>query len=725
MQRRSNGGAATGTSSALSHDNNPSSSFATTTTTAVPRKSPTKIQRSSLRRKRNSFGSLWRKLVRQGSSLLEREGPKDDTTTNVPIVLVLLGALGCGVALLILAVTSRLWHFYYHASLSSSSSSSSSDSIHMDRHHRDLSSSSSSSELSSDHHQHLHSKQHSPAKKTHSKTTTNHHNHPKNDPTKHSSKQQQQQHQEKEEEEEEEGEEQEQEQQGKHHNHHHRRNHDDGADDGDDGEAPLLSSGDNNSEDDDDDDDDGLDLLPFHPIYRIPEAMETMGDRSAAYAKLRKLYDTELLPENPQRSLDFIHKVTKKLPPTFLSSSSSSQEKDDKDEPAYDIYHCPYEPPHNYPREWNLVNRVLNNWSPDDTNIPSTGIHQGLCQFDYAKDYDKALHYRELEQPFVVVNDPRVARAAERWHAPGYVEQMVGPKVMHRAEHNFNNHFLYHMPQHRDDPRRLLRRRGGGGGGRGGRGRNAEQEPDEKEEKEKEEDLRDLQGRKAELQNKEAVPDALRMTFGDWLSKANVTAKDAQPNQEHWYFRLIGCGLMGADGSCDQGSTEALFDELPFFQPLPHDDDNNNNNANNNNNKNNNALYLGNPEEQMGIHCRFGMKGVIAENHFDASRNAIAVFMGQRRYILSHPQQCANLALLPKHHASARHSAVDYTHPDLQKFPEFAHAKGNEVVLQPGQVLYLPTHWFHYIVSLDLNYQCNARSGETDHYWPPIRDCGF
>jgi ribosomal protein L16 Arg81 hydroxylase len=119
------------------------------------------------------------------------------------------------------------------------------------------------------------------------------------------------------------------------------------------------------------------------------------------------------------------------------------------------------------------------------------------------------------------------------------------------------------------------------------------------------------------------------------------------------------------------------------------------------------------------------MKGVIAENHFDGSRNAIVVLGGSRRYILSHPDQCQNLALYPKGHPSARHSAVDWTDPDYVQYPQFADAMANEVVLTAGQVLYLPTEWFHFIQSLELNYQCNTRSGITDHYKSHIQECGF
>ena len=159
-------------------------------------------------------------------------------------------------------------------------------------------------------------------------------------------------------------------------------------------------------------------------------------------------------------------------------------------------------------------------------------------------------------------------------------------------------------------------------------------------------------------------------------------------------------------GTCDKGSSEFLFDELPFFQPRAN-------------------LYMVEPHKQKGIHCRFGMRGVIAENHFDQSRNAIALMGGERRYVLSHPNQCPLLSLLPRGHPSARHSAVDWSNPNLYKYPEFAQAEGNEVVLQAGDVLYLPTYWFHFIVSLNVNFQCNTRSGVTMHYSSSIQQCGF
>lgn len=34
-----------------------------------------------------------------------------------------------------------------------------------------------------------------------------------------------------------------------------------------------------------------------------------------------------------------------------------------------------------------------------------------------------------------------------------------------------------------------------------------------------------------------------------------------------------------------------------------------------------------------------------------------------------------------------------------------------DTILKAGEVLYIPSHWFHYIVSLQKSAQCNVRSG--------------
>ncbi len=184
-------------------------------------------------------------------------------------------------------------------------------------------------------------------------------------------------------------------------------------------------------------------------------------------------------------------------------------------------------------------------------------------------------------------------------------------------------------------------------------------------------------------------------TFEKWMEVAVKGQNISQEDRIHQYFRV----------SSDMGSPW-LYDELPFFKPKE-------------------SLFIVNPREQRGIHCRFGMRSIIAEAHFDGSRNSVVEIGGMRRWILAHPKQCSNMHMLPRGHPSGRHSEIDWSKPDNEKFPNFQKIEGNEVILQPGDFLYIPTYWIHYIVSLNINFQCNTRSGRTSHYDQDIHKCGF
>ena len=41
--------------------------------------------------------------------------------------------------------------------------------------------------------------------------------------------------------------------------------------------------------------------------------------------------------------------------------------------------------------------------------------------------------------------------------------------------------------------------------------------------------------------------------------------------------------------------------------------------------------------------------------------------------------------------------AIDPLNPDLEKFPDFAHAKPVTVTVNAGEMLYLPSLWFHHV----------------------------
>lgn len=376
-------------------------------------------------------------------------------------------------------------------------------------------------------------------------------------------------------------------------------------------------------------------LPVFHdrgpPLYVPSTSMRDIGDKSPRYAQLRQEYDDEH-PDDEMRT---------RMAVLNLHQRTYTPIQND----AYDVYHCPETPPPDYPFAWNIL-EILEHWPPDDAT-PREQVFQGLCVFDYHRDYTKAQTYRNAELPFVLQGDPSVQTTVERWNTPGYMEQLMGD-VPHRTEYSPNNHFMYWVPP----PKNKINSK----------------------------PLKLRKGKKAPYRvekpdNWTQPTEMMRLRYTDWVHHANVTDDKLGPNQPHWYYRLIGCGYM-SDGKCDTDSSEYLFDELPWFQPKQ------------------DLLYVVEPSRQRGIHCRFGMKGVIAENHFDGSRNFIALLGGERRYILSHPNQCEKLALYPLEHPSARHSAIDWSDPDLETFPQFSQAHANEVVLQAGDVLCMSTIYY-------------------------------
>ena len=174
----------------------------------------------------------------------------------------------------------------------------------------------------------------------------------------------------------------------------------------------------------------------------------------------------------------------------------------------YDIYNCPGEPPEGYPYAWN-VRRVLENWDPDNTDMPAS-IHQGLCVFDWNSDYQKAETYRKREVPFVIQNAPEVMKASLRWMSDGYLDDLLGDELI-RNEHSQNNQFMYWKTVH---PR-----------------------PDYK-----------------------PPTEMITMTYADWHRHAlelDRMSSEEQVSQEHWYFRL--------NGSFE--NHHELYEELPFFDP--------------------------------------------------------------------------------------------------------------------------------------------------------------
>ncbi|TMU56868.1 cupin-like domain-containing protein [Flagellimonas algicola] len=96
-----------------------------------------------------------------------------------------------------------------------------------------------------------------------------------------------------------------------------------------------------------------------------------------------------------------------------------------------------------------------------------------------------------------------------------------------------------------------------------------------------------------------------------------------------------------------------------------------------------------------------GPKGTISGFHFDTANNMYAQIMGKKMFIICPPKFNRNMYPSSKHIADAVASQIDLNNFDPKKFPKFEDAALQVAILEPGDVLFVPQKWWHYVKSLD------------------------
>jgi hypothetical protein len=287
--------------------------------------------------------------------------------------------------------------------------------------------------------------------------------------------------------------------------------------------------------------------------------------------------------------------------------------------------------------------------------------HSTLCRIDYQAERAKAFRYRDADVPFVVYNVPAFDETVRKWAQPGYVDKQLGPADVAYPVEISKSNHFLYVSLSQKSR----------------------------------ENFQQVTGKELPLTRAEWS----YMRWLDEAQKAEQAKADGVPvrQQSHAYLYVA-----------DDRNRRIRQEELTIF----HRDKNG-------------SLFVADPAGPRLIECRFAMRGIVTEGHYDGERNMAGVVSGLRRWILAHPSNCPHAYLRPQSDFSARQSSVDWARPDLEKYPEFAKMRAHEVVLMPGEVLHVPSWWLHYVVTLDTGAQCNAHCGKSEVGAEHIEACGF
>lgn len=97
-------------------------------------------------------------------------------------------------------------------------------------------------------------------------------------------------------------------------------------------------------------------------------------------------------------------------------------------------------------------------------------------------------------------------------------------------------------------------------------------------------------------------------------------------------------------------------------------------------------------------HLLLGPAGTVTPLHVDNSSVLLGQVLG-RKHVRLVPSYERHL-VYPR---GGTFSAVDAAHPDLTRHPRYAEATVLETVLEPGQLLFVPVGWWHWVEALDVS----------------------
>ncbi|XP_021188384.3 bifunctional peptidase and arginyl-hydroxylase JMJD5 [Helicoverpa armigera] len=107
--------------------------------------------------------------------------------------------------------------------------------------------------------------------------------------------------------------------------------------------------------------------------------------------------------------------------------------------------------------------------------------------------------------------------------------------------------------------------------------------------------------------------------------------------------------------------------------------------------------------DPVDVMAWYGPKGTVSPLHHDPKRNLLTQVVGEKQLFLFSPSDSEYL--YPHEHELLNNTAqVDPRQPDLDKYPNYKTAKPYYCILKPGQMLYIPPKWWHFVESLSISF---------------------
>lgn len=329
-----------------------------------------------------------------------------------------------------------------------------------------------------------------------------------------------------------------------------------------------------------------------------------------------------------------------------------------------DLYAYPEIVPHpndEYPPLQTLGD-LMDNW-PQDEDFDGEVFTETLLHFNYSDPRERAMaeRFRDAELPFKVYDIPEFEIAGQRWTDDYISKEFRSGNPGGTAQESLDNYFAFYVPN-AWNPK--------------------------------------VHGLPPTRNND--------WSYRQWSRHARYAdATQLLANYPHFYWQS---GVPASERSEVESEWTFITRDLRLFSSTQEN------------------FFVFHPEMQKGIQCRFGERGVVAATHFDGGRNMVGMITGAKRYILSPPNQCSKLGIFSSRESPIyRHSLLNFGH--IQYIDEYNNGMSSqerewltrastsqalETVLKAGEVLYIPSHWFHYIISLQKSAQCNVRSGMDD-----------